>query len=170
MRTHAIIAAVLGALALAPTNSSGQNWAAQSAPYGRPEATIDLRTTEGAQMVKGQWRYSDAKIIEVESRGPGADLKPSGDPNKTYDYWPHAGDANFDDSKWEMLDAEQLDARRGGGKVCFNWYRIRVTVPGKVANFSTTAQPFLLKSWLMTMPKSGWTDNCPRRSDKVVAQ
>ena len=113
-----------------------QNWSAQAPPYGRPDATVDLRTADGAQVVKGEWRYSDVKIIEVESRGPGPDLKPSGDPNKTYDYTPHAGDANFDDSKWEVLDPTKLDARRAGGKVCFNWYRITVTVPEKIADLS----------------------------------
>src|SRR6266496_3168495 len=115
-------------------NAFAQNWAAQAPPYGRPDATVDLRTVEGAQVVKGEWRYSDVKIIEVDSRGPGSDLKPSGDPNKTYDYTPHAGEANFDDSKWEVLDPTKLDARRSGGKVCFNWYRITVTVPEKIAD------------------------------------
>jgi len=117
-------------------NAFAQNWAAQAPPYGRPDATVDLRTVEGAQVVKGEWRYSDVKIIEVDSRGPGSDLKPSGDPNKTYDYTPHAGEANFDDSKWEVLDPTKLDARRAGGKVCFNWYRITVTVPEKIADLS----------------------------------
>jgi len=115
-----------------------QNWAAQAPPYGRPDTTVDLRTVEGAQVIKGEWRYSDVKIIEVGSRGPGPDLKPSGDPNKTYDYTPHAGDAGFDDSKWEVLDPTKLDARRAGGKVCFNWYRITVTVPEEIVDLSVT--------------------------------
>ena len=59
---------------------SAQNWAAQSTPYGRPDATIDLRTREGTQLVAGTWRYSDVKIMEVDSKGPGPDLKPSGAP------------------------------------------------------------------------------------------
>ncbi len=110
-----------------------QNWAAQTAPYGRPDATVDLRTKEGTQLVQGTWRYSDVKILEVDSQGPGPDLKPSGVPNRTYDYAPHAGAADFDDSKWEALDPTTLDARRAGGKVCFNWYRINITLPEKVA-------------------------------------
>ncbi|PYV92734.1 MAG: hypothetical protein DMG90_03915, partial [Acidobacteria bacterium] len=47
-------------------------------PFGRPDAVIDLATRNGVDLVKGQWRYSDTRIIEVDSRGPGADLKPSG--------------------------------------------------------------------------------------------
>ena len=30
-----------------------------------------------------------------------------------------------------------LDQRRSTAKVCFNWYRINVTIPEKVGNFST---------------------------------
>ncbi|HXJ03546.1 MAG TPA: SMP-30/gluconolactonase/LRE family protein [Candidatus Acidoferrum sp.] len=117
---------------------SAQNWAAQSAPYGRPDATIDLRTKEGTQLARGTWRYSDVKILEVDSKGPGPDLKPSGAPIRTYDYEPHAGTANFDDSKWQVLDPATLDARRAGGKVCFNWYRINVTLPEKVGGFAVS--------------------------------
>jgi gluconolactonase len=110
----------------------------QDPPFGRPDAVIDLATREGVGLVKGQWRYSDTRIIEVESRGPGADLKPSGAPIKTYDYTPHAGAADFDDSKWEAIDATTLDARRLTGKLCFNWYRIAVTIPEKIGSSDST--------------------------------
>jgi len=137
MKLRATILAAAIILALTPRNAQGQNWAAQQPPYGRPDATIDLRTDEGTQLVKGQWRYNDASIIEVNSRGPGADLKPSGKPIKTYDYTPHAGAADFDDSKWEAIGPTTLEVRRAGGRVCFNWYRISVTIPERVANLST---------------------------------
>jgi gluconolactonase len=117
--------------------AQAQNWAAQQPPYGRPDATIDLRTDAGVSLVEGRWRYSDARIIEVESKAPGADLKPSGAAIKTYDYEPHAGTAGFDDSSWQAIAPTTLDARRGGGKVCFNWYRITVTIPEKVAAVAT---------------------------------
>src|SRR6516225_8614197 len=115
----------------------GQAWAAQEPPYGRPDAVIDLRTRVGVELVKGQWRYSDVRIIESDFRAPGADLKPSGKPIKTYDYSPHAGIADFDDSQWEAIDPTTLEARRSTGKVCFNWYRINVTIPEKVGEFQT---------------------------------
>jgi gluconolactonase len=115
---------------------TAQNWAAQTPPYGRPDATIDLRTKEGIQLIKGEWRYSDVQILEVDSKGPGPDLKPSGPPVKTYDYSPHAGIAGFDDSKWAVLDPVTLDARRGNGKVSFNWYRIHFFLPQTVAALS----------------------------------
>ena len=123
-------------LRLAATPLSAQS--VQDPPFGRPEAVIDLATQQGAELVKGQWRYSDTKIVEVESRGPGADLKPSGAPIKTYDYTPHAGAADFDDSRWQMIDASTLDTRRSTGKLCFNWYRIKLTIPEKIGNFDPT--------------------------------
>src|SRR2546426_10826390 len=82
-------------------------------PSGKPDATVDLATANGMGLVKGEWRYSDTKIVEVDFRGPGADRQPTGSAVKTYDYTPHAGGADFDDSKWEVINATTLDQRRG---------------------------------------------------------
>ncbi|MGA9786889.1 MAG: SMP-30/gluconolactonase/LRE family protein [Candidatus Sulfotelmatobacter sp.] len=122
-------------LAFAPVRAGAQS--IQDPPFGRPDAVIDLSSRDGVQLVKGQWRYHDVKIVEAQSRAVGLDLKPSGAPIKTYDYTPHAGAAVFDDSQWEAIDATTLDERRSTAKVCFNWYRINVTIPEKVGDFST---------------------------------
>jgi len=107
----------------------------QDAPAVRPEAIVDLKTVEGVRLVKGEWRYSDAKIVEVDHRGPGPDLKPSGPPNRTHDIAPKAGGSDFDDSKWEIIDPTALDGRRSTGRMCFDWYRIKVTLPERVGGF-----------------------------------
>jgi len=133
MKTRLFIFSLCASLAFSVQSVTAQNWAAQGPPYGRPDATIDLRTKEGVQLIKGDWRYSDVQILEADSKGPGPDLKLSGAPVKTYDYAPHAGIAGFDDSRWAILDPTTLDARRGNGKVSFNWYRLRVTLPQTVA-------------------------------------
>jgi gluconolactonase len=122
-------------LALVSLTSRAQT--VQDPPFGRPDAVVDLDTREGVQVLQAQWRYHDVKIEEADSRAVGADLKPSGAPIKTYDYSPHAGAADYDDSGWEAIDATTLDQRRSTAKVCFNWYRIKVTVPEKIANFET---------------------------------
>ncbi len=122
-------------LALALLRANGQ--AVQDPPFGRPDAVVDLASREGAQLTNGQWRYHDVKIVDVDSRAVGPDLKPSGAPTKSYDYEPHAGGADFDDSRWETIDPTTLDQRRSTAKVCFNWYRINVTIPEKVGNLST---------------------------------
>ena len=107
-------------------------------PSGRPEATIDLATADGVGLVKGEWRYSDTKIVEVDFRGPGADRQPTGAPVKTYDYTPHAGGADFDDTKWEAISPTTLDQRRGLGRLGFNWYRLKLTIPDRVGDFDPT--------------------------------
>ncbi len=112
--------------------------AQQPVTDGLPDALIDLRTQEGIQLVKGQWRYSDTTIIEVGFQSVGDDLGPSGPPNKTYDYTPHAGVADFDDSQWEVLETPALEHRRSTGKLCFNWYRTTVTIPKKIGAFDPT--------------------------------
>lgn len=105
---------------------------------GRPVAIINLATEEGIQLVRGQWRYSDTKIVEVDHHSPGPDLRPSGPANRTNDITPHAGAADFDDSTWEVLAASALEARKSTGRLCFNWYRIKVTIPEKVGIFDPT--------------------------------
>jgi gluconolactonase len=101
----------------------------------KPEATIDLATKQGVETVEGAWRYSDTKIIEVDFKVAGADGQPSNTPNKAYDFTPHAGGSDFDDSRWEVIDPATLDERRSAGRLAFNWYRIKITVPERVGNF-----------------------------------
>ncbi len=104
----------------------------------RPDAVIDLMTEEGIRLVKGQWRYSDTKIVEVAHRSPGPDLGPSGGPNRTYDIQPHAGAADFDDSAWEAIPPAGLETRRSTGRLCFNWYRIALTIPDRIGAYDPT--------------------------------
>src|SRR5437667_2668686 len=125
------------ALILATAMLRAESHVVQDPPFGRPDAIVDLASREGVQLVSGQWRYHDVKIIDADSRAVGPDLKPSGAPTKTYDYEPRAGVAEFDDSRWEAIDPTTLDQRRSTAKVCFNWYRINVTIPEKVGNVST---------------------------------
>ena len=103
-----------------------------------PQAIVDLATPAGTSLVKGQWRYRDAQIVPVNFRRPGADRKASGAPNQTYDITPQAGVANFDDSAWEAIAPDTLDQRRCAGKLCFNWYRLNLTIPPKVGKFDPT--------------------------------
>src|SRR5215471_13149629 len=136
LRLRFVAALIFGTLlflagrALAETNAD--------APTGKPDAVIDLATKEGVDLVKGQWRYSDTKIIQVDFKAAGPDKQPTGKPIKTYDFTPHAGRADFDDSKWEKLDPTTLDARRSTGRLCFNWYRINITIPRIVNDVDLT--------------------------------
>lgn len=107
-------------------------------PSEKPNATIDLATPDGVSAVKGEWRYSDTKIVEADFRAPGVDKQPTGPAVKTYDYTPHAGGADFDDSKWEVINPTTLDQRRGNGRLGFNWYRIKVTVPERIGDYDPT--------------------------------
>ena len=33
---------------------------------GCPDAVVDLQTEAGADLVRGEWRYSDARVEEIE--------------------------------------------------------------------------------------------------------
>jgi gluconolactonase len=131
----AIFLAVFILLAAATANAASL---ADTLSKRKPEAIIDLATAEGVQLVKGEWRYSDTKIIEVDFTAPGPDGQPGSTPTKAYDFAPHAGRAEFDDSRWETIDPTSLDKRRSAGKLAFNWYRIKITVPDRIGNFDPT--------------------------------
>src|SRR5215207_5441056 len=113
-----------------------------------PAAAVDLATEEGLRTVGGVWRYSDTRIVEAEFRAPGPDGQPTGAPVKTYDYAPHAGSADFDDSRWESLAPATLKQRRGAGRLSFNWYRIRLTVPERVGGFETAGSTVVFQTAL----------------------
>jgi gluconolactonase len=100
-----------------------------------PEAIIDLATGEGVRIVKGEWRYSDTKIVEVDFTAADANGQPGDKSNKAYDFSPHAGAVDFDDAKWEVIPPATLDQRRSAGRLAFNWYRIKITVPDRVGDF-----------------------------------
>ncbi len=124
MRTILAVAAV----------AAGLSTAAEAA------SKIDLRTKDGVAAVKGEWRYSPVKIVEVAAKGTDGKATP------TYNIDPKAFGAAFDDSGWEVADPTTLKNPRGGGQVCFAWYRIMITVPrdaaGKTVVFQTTVDDY----------------------------
>jgi len=136
MFVFTFIAAAITAVCLEPRIAAQH--AVRRAIDGRPQAIVDLRTTDGIRAVKGQWRYSDTSVVDASFNAPGVDLKPSGQPITTYDLVPKAGAADFDDTTWAAIEATALDRRRSTGKLCFNWYRTAVTIPETIGAFPTT--------------------------------
>lgn len=112
MRISQLVRALLLLVPALPALAAGP--APQDPPESKPEAVVDLMTAQGASLVAGQWRYSDARIVETQFPGPGADNQPTGAPGKTYDVEPRAGAADFDDSKWERSPRSR--SRHGGGR------------------------------------------------------
>ncbi len=134
-RARNLLASVLTAVAAA---------AASAAPVGltgldgRADAIVDLRTADGARSVGAVWKYANASIVPIDFHAPGADLKPSGPPAKTFDLVPRAGAVDFDDASWETIEPTSLEARRSTGKLAFGWYRLKLAIPQSVGGFDTT--------------------------------
>ncbi len=101
---------------------------------GRPDAVVDLQTAEGAALVGGQWRCTDAQIAEVDFVAVGSDLGPTGPPNRTHELLPRGGGLDVDESGWSALTPEQTRRRLGTGRVSFVWYRIAVTLPERIGD------------------------------------
>jgi gluconolactonase len=100
---------------------------------GRPDAIVDLQSTEGVALVGGQWRYADARVEEiefVELGSPEDPLGPGTVPNRTYDV--------VRDGAWRELAPEDTMLRLANGRVCFNWYAIDLTIPERLGEFDPT--------------------------------
>ena len=143
MRALELMAAGLLLAAALPSSAPAQVTVGLPAPL--PRAVVDLRTTEGAALVKAQWRYRDVSIVEVEHREPGPDLRASGAPNRTNDIAPHAGAADFDDSDWQAIEPATLEERRSHGRLAFNWHRARITLPERVVDFDVRGATVVLE-------------------------
>jgi hypothetical protein len=74
--------------------------------------------------------HTDTAIIEVPAI---PDAMPEF--TTTYDLEPHADEAGFDDSAWPIILPTELEAKRGGGKVSFLWFRTPLTTPNRIGAF-----------------------------------
>jgi hypothetical protein len=145
MRKRDFIRLSATALASAPAIMMSRGAAAQAAAPAAPPAplptyapslppslAVDLTTPEGMSAFAAQWKNMDAKIIEVPA------MPMAGPAWKTaYDLTPKAGEANFDDSAWPVIEPKGLLERRGGGHLFMTWFRSNLTVPAKIGSFDT---------------------------------
>jgi gluconolactonase len=118
---------------------------------GKPDAMVDLQTAEGLALVDGEWRYADARVEEIDFVAlghPDDPLGPGLEPNRTYDVLPHAEAPDFDDSGWRVLAPEDTMLRLATGRVCFNWYRLTVTIPERVGDFDPTGATVVFEAVL----------------------
>jgi gluconolactonase len=74
----------------------------------------------------------------VELGSPEDPLGPGTVPNRTFDVVPHAEPVDFDDSDWAALAPTDTMLRLANGRVCFNWYRIAVTLPERIGDTDVT--------------------------------
>jgi gluconolactonase len=133
--SRAAIALVgLALLGYAPARAQGSD----DLPAALPTSVVDLRTDAGVRLVGARWRYSDVRVVAVDHREPGPDLRASGAPNRTNDIAPHAEAADYDDSAWPVIEPAALEARRSHGRLAFAWYRTRVTLPPRVGDLDVT--------------------------------
>src|SRR6185436_16778 len=92
-------------------------------------ARVDLLDANGAAQVGAEWHYSDASVVPEKFRAPDAQGQPGDTVNDTQGIEPRAGRTEFDDSAWPVIAPESLKDRRGTGRVSFNWYRVKFTLP-----------------------------------------
>jgi len=87
-------------------------------PPGEMFAEIDLMKKDGVELAKGEWRRHPVTV----HTGP-----------KKNEIEPKAH-SKFDDGKWEVVEPADLKKTYGPKKFSMAWYRIKVTIPEKVAD------------------------------------
>jgi hypothetical protein len=133
--------------------------APQLAPTLVPSLSVDLMTNQGSAIFGAQWKTREAKIVE---RPTLTGHLPEYD--KAYDISPHAGEAGFDDSSWQKIEAKNLADRRGGGYVIFLWYRANLTIPAKIGDFETAGAKAVLTAYVDDYAEVWINGQMPRRA------
>jgi gluconolactonase len=110
------------------------------APALVPVHVIDLMTEAGMAAFGARWRGKEARVVECPAL---SDAMPEF--KTTYDIEPYAGVAGFDDSEWPVIAPAELGARRGGGMICFFWFRTMLTMPANAAGFDTASAMAVLR-------------------------
>ncbi|HBS27944.1 MAG TPA: gluconolactonase [Phycisphaerales bacterium] len=110
-----------------------------------PDAVIDLRTPAGVSLIAGQWRYTDAHIIDADFHAPGPDNKPTGPVVRTHDIHPRIGSPDFESAPWQAIGPDSLEARRSNGRLAFGWYRLDFTTPQNIGDFATEDSTIVLE-------------------------
>jgi len=133
--------------------------APQLAPTLVPSLSVDLMTNQGSAVFGAQWKTREAKIVE---RPTLTGHLPEYD--KAYDISPHAGEAGYDDSSWQKIEAKNLADRRGGGYVIFLWYRANLTIPAKIGDFETAGAKAVLTAYVDDYAEVWVNGQMPRRA------
>jgi hypothetical protein len=110
------------------------------APLTPPTHVVDLMTPAGSAVFGAVWRGIEAKLVECPAL---ADSMPEF--KSTYDVEPHAELVGFDDSAWQVIAADDLGGRRGGGMISFFWYRATLTIPNEAQGFATDGAKAVLR-------------------------
>jgi gluconolactonase len=105
-----------------------------------PLVAVDLTKIGRAALVDATWRHSDARAVPAIFRAPGADGQPGTETADTQIIEPSAGRAEFNDSAWPVIPANELSTRRGTGRVSFAWYRLSFTLPESIDGVSVAGK------------------------------
>jgi gluconolactonase len=124
-----------------------------------PAHVVNLMTNDGAAAFNAQWRVTDVKIVEVPAAINKERYK------TTYQIEPRAMATDFDDSKWEQVQAKDLGVRRSAGLTAFMWFRALLTVPARIGDFDLSKPAQAVFNVLVDDYGEVWVNGeMPRRS------
>jgi len=124
-----------------------------------PTHVVNLMTNEGSAAFGAQWRVTDVRIVEVPAAINKERYK------TTYQIEPRAMATEFDDSKWEQVQAKDLGLRRSAGLTAFMWFRASLTIPTRIGNVDLSKPAQAVFNVLVDDYGEVWVNGeMPRRS------
>ena len=124
-----------------------------------PTHVVNLMTNEGSAAFGAQWRVTDVRIVEVPAAINKERYK------TTYQIEPRAMATEFDDSKWEQVQAKDLGVRRSAGLTAFMWFRASLTIPARIGNVDLSKPAQAVFNVLVDDYGEVWVNGeMPRRS------
>lgn len=112
---------------------------------GNPQAVADLKTTDGAALVRAKWYVQPVHVEQKNFNLPGPQkgggdalpLYPTGHAVKTNTLHPQFGAADFNYGFIEIKPTE-LENRQGNGLLSFVWYKVDLVIPAEIGTLNTT--------------------------------
>ncbi len=124
-----------------------------------PSHVVNLMTNDGSAAFGAKWRVTDVRFVEVPAAINKERYK------TTYQIEPRATTTDFDDSKWDAVEAKDLGARRSAGLSAFMWFRALLTVPARIGDFDLSKPSLAVFNVLVDDYGEVWVNGeMPRRS------
>ncbi len=109
----------------------------------KPQAIADLKTVEGASLVKAKWFVQEAHIRDIDFKAPGPGtngdalpLYPTGTAIKTHTIHPQINATDFE-SGFKSIQPTDLEFRQGTGLVSYVWYKVELSIPAVIGKLNT---------------------------------
>jgi gluconolactonase len=126
----------------------------------KPDAIVDLADATSLRIVDGRWSTAEARIVPATNPRPGPDLRPTGEPGPAFALEPGRQGDTLAGTDFVAIAPGELLARRGAGKLSFQWYRLEFRLPERLGDTAVTGGELRLEIVADDISEI-WVDGAP---------